>query len=78
LRFPWRIQTTAAPPKRVSDLLTNEGGAVMPKGYGLSETVKDGIWELRAQGLSDRQVGRRLGLAADGEQLPANNGRHPA
>jgi IS30 family transposase len=44
-------------------LLTNEGGAVMPKGYGLSETVKDGIWELRAQGLSDRQVGRRLGLA---------------
>jgi IS30 family transposase len=34
----------------------------MPKGYGLSETVRDGIWELRAQGLSDREIGRRLGL----------------
>src|SRR5215211_5976556 len=57
-----RIQITAAPPERVSDLLTNEGGAVMPRGYGLSETVRDGIWELRAQGLSDREIGRRLGL----------------
>jgi IS30 family transposase len=43
-------------------LLTNEGGAVMPKGYGLGEAVRDGIWELRAQGLSDREIGRRLGL----------------
>ena len=34
----------------------------MPKGYGLSEATKDGIWELRAQGLSDREIGRRLGL----------------
>jgi hypothetical protein len=42
---------------RVSDSLTNEGGAVMPKGYGLSEAVKDGIWELRAEGLSDRETG---------------------
>lgn len=34
----------------------------MPKGFGLSEATKQGIWELRAQGLSDREVGRRLGL----------------
>ena len=34
----------------------------MPKGYGLSEATKDAIWELRAQGLSDREIGRRLGL----------------
>ena len=34
----------------------------MPRGYPLSEAVKDGIWELRAQGLSDREIGRRLGL----------------
>ena len=35
----------------------------MPKGYGLSEATKDGTWELRAEGLSDREIGRRLGLA---------------
>ena len=35
----------------------------MPGGYGLSETVKDAIWRLRAEGLSDREIGRRLGLA---------------
>src|SRR5918996_4777404 len=57
-----RIQTTAAPPGRVSDSLTNEGGAVMPKGHYLTEAVKDAIWELRAEGLSDREIGRRLGL----------------
>ena len=34
----------------------------MPKGYGLSEATKERIWELRAEGLSDRQIGRRLGL----------------
>ena len=34
----------------------------MPKGYGLSEATKDAIWELRAEGLSDREIGRRLGL----------------
>jgi len=62
MRFPWRIQTTAAPPKRVSHLLTNEGGAEMPKGYALSEATKEGIWELRAQGLSEREVARQLGL----------------
>ena len=35
----------------------------MPKGHYLTEAVKDGIWELRAEGLSDREIGRRLGLA---------------
>ncbi len=35
----------------------------MPRGFGLSEATKDGIWELRAEGLSDREIGRRLGLA---------------
>lgn len=35
----------------------------MPKGFGLSEAMKDAIWRLRAEGLSDREVGRRLGLA---------------
>ena len=34
----------------------------MPRGYGLSESIKEGIWELRAEGLSDREIGRRLGL----------------
>jgi IS30 family transposase len=34
----------------------------MPKGYGLSESMKEGIWELRAEGLSDREIGRWLGL----------------
>jgi hypothetical protein len=34
----------------------------MPKGHGLSEAIKDVIWKLRAQGLSDREIGRRLGL----------------
>jgi IS30 family transposase len=35
----------------------------MPRGFGLSEVTKDAIWKLRMQGLSDREVGRRLGLA---------------
>ena len=35
----------------------------MPKGHYLTEAVKDAIWELRAKGLSDREIGRRLGLA---------------
>ncbi len=34
----------------------------MPRGYGLSEATKDGIWKLRSKGLSDREIGRRLGL----------------
>jgi hypothetical protein len=32
----------------------------MPRGFGLSEVTKDAIWRLRVQGLSDREVGRRL------------------
>jgi integrase len=34
----------------------------MPKGHALTEVQKDGIWELRAQGLSERKIGR-IGLA---------------
>jgi len=34
----------------------------MPSGYALSEATKEGIWELRAQGLSEREIGRHLGL----------------
>ena len=34
----------------------------MPKSDGLSEATKDGIWELRAEGLSDHEIGRRLGF----------------
>ena len=34
----------------------------MPKGHYLTEAVKDAIWELRAEGLSDREIGRRAGL----------------
>ena len=35
----------------------------MPRGRYLSEAVKDAIWELRAEGWSDREIGRGLGLA---------------
>ena len=34
----------------------------MPKGYALSEATKDAIWKLRAKGLSDREIGRQVGL----------------
>ena len=34
----------------------------MPKGYALSEATKEAIWELRALGLSEREIARRLGL----------------
>ena len=34
----------------------------MPRGHYLTEAVKDAIWELRAEGGSEAEVGRRLGL----------------
>ena len=37
----------------------------MPKGYALSEAMKEGIWELRAQGLSEREIGRQLRLGVN-------------
>ena len=51
----------------------------MPKGYGLSEATKDGNWELRAEGLSDREIGRRLGLARPtvSSQLARTGGIRP-
>ena len=57
-----RSQSAAAPPERVSDSLTNDGGAEMPRGHYLTETVKDAIWGVRAEGLSEAEIGRRLGL----------------
>jgi IS30 family transposase len=35
----------------------------MPRGYATSEAMKEEIWELRAQGLSEREIARRLGCA---------------
>ena len=34
----------------------------MPKGRYLTEGVKDAVWELRAEGGSEAEIGRRLGL----------------
>lgn len=34
----------------------------MPRGHYLAEAVKDAIWEVRADGLSEAEIGRRLGL----------------
>jgi len=34
----------------------------MPKGHALSEATKGAIWKLRATGLSDREIGRQVGL----------------
>jgi IS30 family transposase len=34
----------------------------MPRGHYLTEVVKDGIWELRAEGGSEAEIGRGLGL----------------
>ena len=77
--FARRSQTTAAPPERVSDSLTNEGGAVMPRGYGLSEATKDadlGAASGGAERSRDRAPARPC--PGDGEQPPGESGRHPA
>jgi IS30 family transposase len=34
----------------------------VPKGYALSEATKEGIWKLRAHGLSEREIARQLRL----------------
>ena len=34
----------------------------MPRGHYLTEAVKDAIWVLRAEGVSEAEVGRRLGV----------------
>ncbi len=34
----------------------------MPKGVRIGEATKERIWELRALGLSEREIGRRLGI----------------
>ncbi len=33
----------------------------MPRGHYLTKGVKDAIWELRAEGGSEAEIGRRLG-----------------
>ena len=37
----------------------------MPRSSALNEAMTERIWELRAQGLSDHEVGRRLGLGTN-------------
>jgi IS30 family transposase len=51
----------------------------MPKGYALSEATKERIWELRATGLSDREIARqlRLGQNTVSEYLRALGGIRP-
>jgi DNA-binding CsgD family transcriptional regulator len=34
----------------------------MPRGHYLTEGVKDAIWVLRAEGGSEAEIGRRLGI----------------
>ena len=34
----------------------------MPRGHYVTEGVKDAIWVLRAEGVSEAEIGRRLGL----------------
>jgi hypothetical protein len=34
----------------------------MPRGHYLTGAVKDAIWVLRAEGVSEAAIGRRLGL----------------
>jgi IS30 family transposase len=34
----------------------------MPRGHYLTEGVKDAIWVLRAEGVSEAEIGRRLGM----------------
>ena len=34
----------------------------MPRGHYLAEAAKDAIWVLRSEGVSEAEIGRRLGL----------------
>lgn len=61
-RFSWQIQTTAAPPTSVSESADQRRRCGVPKGQRVDEATKDRIWELRATGVSDREIGRQLGL----------------
>jgi len=51
----------------------------VPKGYALSEATTEGIWELRAQGLSEREIARqlRLGQNTVSDYLRALGGIRP-
>ena len=37
-------------------------GAELPRGHFLTGVVRDAIWVLRAEGVSEAEIGRRLGL----------------
>ena len=50
----------------------------MPRGHYLTEAVKDAIWEVRAEGLSEAEIGRRLGLPKRTVIVPREDGRDPA
>jgi hypothetical protein len=51
----------------------------MPRGHYLAEGVKDAIWVLRAGGGERGRDQSSAGYAeADGEQVPAADGRGPA
>ena len=51
----------------------------MPRGHYLAEAVKDAIWVLRAEGVSEAEIGRRLGLPKRTvSKVPAEDGRDPA
>ena len=51
----------------------------MPKGHYLAEAVNDAIWVLRAEGVSEAEIGRRLGVPKRTvSKVPAEDGRDPA
>ena len=51
----------------------------MPRGHYLTGAVKDAIWEVRAEGLSEAEIGRRLGLPKRTvSKMPGEAGGHPA
>ena len=51
----------------------------MPRGHYLTEAVKGAIWVLRAEGVSEAEIKSPARHAeADGEQVPAADGRGPA
>ena len=50
----------------------------MPRGHYLTEAVKGAIWVLRAGGERGRDQSPARYAEADGEQVPAEDGRDPA
>ena len=61
-RFAWRIQTTAAPPKRVSHQLTERRRCGDAKGQCPERGNEGRDLGAAGPGLSEREIGRQLGL----------------